>query len=60
MILFRPKYNKKITYTQQLSKINNTTYIFIFYHPVFAPRQVAILTLDIGYILYHLRMPKKT
>ena len=29
-------------------KINNTTYIF-FYHPVFAPRQVAILTLDIGY-----------
>jgi hypothetical protein len=30
-------------------KKNNTTYIFIFYHPVFAPRQVAILTLDIGY-----------
>ena len=32
---------------------------FYFYHPFFAPCQVAILTLYIGYILYHLRTPKK-
>lgn len=47
-------------HTKQILGINNTTCIFIFYHPFFAPCQVAILTLYIGYILYHLRTPKKT